>query len=375
MFLTREQAAQGLEALHFNVPMPRLDMADQAARVVCMRQSVQFDPLDVVGINMDLVMQSRIPGYEPQALREALYGRFRLIDGYDKNLCIYPAEDYPYFARVRRIGAGWWGQNESVRAAMDSALELIDEKGPVCSDDLPFSEKVRWPWGHAPVSRAVLETLWTEGKLIVHHKNGVRRYFDRIEKYLPKELLDAPDPNEREEDYRAWLVLRRIKSVGLLWNRGSDAWLGTGLKKPERDEAFRRLLAQGVIEEIEAEGVKDRLYAAAEYADLLKMPVDGKARVIAPLDCFMWDRKLIEALYGFRYRWEVYVPAEKREYGYYVLPVLCGGRMIARFEPDKQGNVKAWWWEGEPSYEEKCAADEGIHEFQAYVKRLRQSAV
>ena len=373
MFLTREEAAQGLEALHFNIPMPRLDMAGQAARVVRMRQSVQFDPLDVVGINMDLVMQSRIPGYDPAALREALYQRFDLIDGFDKNLCIYPTEDFPYFARVRRSGAGWWGENEAIRSAMDRALELIDEKGPLCSDDLPFHEKVRWPWGQAPVSRAVLETLWAEGKLIVHHKKGVRRYFDRIGKYLPADLLNASDPNEREEDYQAWLVLRRIRSVGLLWNRGSDAWLGTGLKKPHRDAAFARLLSEGKIEEIDVEGVKDKLYAASEYADLLKIPPDGRARVIAPLDCFLWDRKLIEKLYGFRYRWEVYVLAEKREYGYYVLPVLCGGRMIARFEPDKQGKVKAWWWEEEPSYAEKVSAEEGIHEFQAYVKRLRQA--
>jgi len=371
MVLTREQAAEGLEALHFNALMPRLDMAGQAAHVVRMRQSIQFDPLDVVGINMDLVMQSRIPGYEPQALREALYGRFELIDGFDKNLCIYPVEDFPYFSRTRREGAGWWGQNDAIRMAMDRALELIDEKGPVCSDDLPFSEKVRWPWGQAPVSRAVLETLWAEGKLIVHHKKGVRRYFDRIEKYIPSEILHAPDPNETDKEYQAWLVLRRIRSVGLLWNKGSDAWLGTGLKKPERDAAFAGLLAEGKIEEIEVEGIRDRLYAASEYAPLLRNVPDGRARVIAPLDCFLWDRRLIEALYGFRYRWEVYVPADQREYGYYVLPVLRGGRMIARFEPDKSGNIKAWWWEGEPSYEEKCAAEEGIHEFQGYVNRLR----
>ena len=371
MFLKKEQAARGLEAIHFNAPLPRLDMAGQAAHVVRMRQSVQFDPLDVVGINMDLVMQSRIPGYEPQALREALYGRFELIDGFDKNLCIYPVEDFPCFSRTRREGAGWWGQNESIRAAMEKALELIDEKGPVCSDDLPFTEKARWPWGQAPVSRAVLETLWAEGKLIVHHKKGVRRYFDRIEKYLPAEILNAPDPNETEEAYHEWLVLRRIKSVGLLWNKGSDAWLGTNLKKLERDAAFERLIAEGKIEEIEVEGMKDRLYAAVDSAPLLLNEPDGRARVIAPLDCFLWDRKLIEALYGFKYRWEVYVPADKREYGYYVLPVLRGGRLIARFEPDKAGNIKAWWWEGNPSHEEKCAAEEGIHEFQAYVKRLR----
>ncbi len=371
MFMTKAQAAQGLEALHFNTPMPRTDMADQALHVVRQRQSIQFDPLDVVGLNMDLVMQSRIPGYEPRALREALYGRFALMDGYDKNLCIYPTEDYPCFSRVRREGAGWWGQNEAIRAAMEQTLEMIDQKGPLCSDDLPFNEKVRWPWGHAPVSRAVLETLWAEGRLIVCKKKGVRRYFDRIEKYVPPEILNAPDPNRTDEEYQAWLVLRRIRSVGLLWNKGSDAWLGTGLKKPERDRAFERLLGEGGIEEIEVEGIREKFYAAAEYAELLNGQPDGRARVIAPLDCFMWDRKLIEALYGFRYRWEVYVPREKREFGYYVLPVLCGGRFIARFEPEKDGRIKNWWWEEGVTHEEKCAADRCMQDFQEYVNRVR----
>ena len=371
MFLTREQAAQGLEALHFCMPLPRMDMAEQARHVVRSRQSVQFDPLDVVGLNMDLVMQSRIPGYHPQSLRDALYQRFQLMDGFDKNLCIYPVEDYPCFARMRRQGAGWWGQNEAIRAAMNQALEMIDARGPLCSDDLPFRDKVRWPWGNAPVSRAVLETLWAEGRLIVCKKKGVRRYFDRIEKYVPREILNAPDPNESEEEFNRWLVLRRISSVGLLWNKGSDAWLGTNLKQDARKAAFASLIDEGRIEEVEVEGVAAKLYADAETAEALRRTPDGRARVIAPLDNFMWDRKLIEALYGFRYRWEVYVPAEKREYGYYVLPVLRGGRFIARFEPEKSGKVKAWWWEEGVTYEEKCAAEECIHEFQAYVSRVR----
>ncbi len=371
MFLTREQAAHGMEALHFGLPLPGMDQAGQAAHVVRTRQSVQFDPLDVAGVNMDLVMQSRIPEYDPKSLREALYGRFELMDGYDKNLCIYPVEDYPCFARMRKVGAGWWGQNESIRAVMDEALRMIDGRGPLCSDDLPFSEKVRWPWGSAPVSRAVIETLWAEGRLIVHHRKGVRRYFDRIEKYIPEEILNAPDPNERDEDYHAFQVMRRIRSVGLLWNKGSDAWLGTNLKKPERDAAFKRLLGQGMLEEIEVEGMKDKLYLPADSMDLFKRSPDGQARVIAPLDNFLWDRKLIEAIYGFKYRWEVYVPAEKREYGYYVLPILRGGRFIARFEPEKNGSVKSWWWEKDVTAEEKRAAEECMEAFGRYVKRVR----
>ena len=73
-------------------------------------------------------------------------------------------------------------------------------------------------------------------------------------------------------------------------------------------------------------------------------------RFIAPLDNLLWHREMVEALFGFRYRWEVYTPVQKREYGYYVLPVLYGSRFVARFEPENVGKageirVKGWWWE------------------------------
>jgi uncharacterized protein YcaQ len=78
--------------------------------------------------------------------------------------------------------------------------------------------------------------------------------------------------------------------------------------------------------------------------------IPQQAAIIAPLDNLMWDRELINALFGFNYRWEVYKPVKDREYGYYVLPVLYGDRFIARFEPgrDKKNDsllIKNWWWE------------------------------
>ena len=74
------------------------------------------------------------------------------------------------------------------------------------------------------------------------------------------------------------------------------------------------------------------------------------ARFIAPLDNIMWDRQMLEALFGFTYRWEVYTPVDKRKFGYYVLPVLYNGQFIARFEaePVREAGefvIKNWWWE------------------------------
>ncbi len=370
MRLKREQAACALEALHFARKPEGRTQAEQVIQAVRWVNSIQFDPLNVVGLNPDLVLQSRIEEYDPASLRSALYERFALLDGIDKNLCIYPAEDFPCFARTRRRGAGGYGENEMIRAVMDQVLQAIDRRGPLCSDDLPWKEKVRWPWGSAPVGRAALETLWAEGRLVVHHKKGVRRYFDLIERHVPGKILNAPEPHEKQEDYEDWQIMRRIRAVGFLWNRGSDAWLGTNLKKSARDAAFERLVKQGRIEPVEIEGEKSKLYLLAEDVLELGRRPDGRARVLAPLDNMLWDRRLIEALFGFRYRWEVYVPAEKREYGYYVLPILCGGRFIARFEPVQGGGIKNWWWEEDVTAREKQAAEECMDRFDGYLRRL-----
>jgi uncharacterized protein YcaQ len=134
-------------------------------------------------------------------------------------------------------------------------------------------------------------------------------------------------------------VLRRINAVGLLWNKPSDAWLGiNGLKSAERSQAFQTLLDEGAIVKIDVDGIKHPLYVASENLDLLQaaaaQPSDttGCARILAPLDNLLWDRKLIVDLFGFEYKWEVYTPAAQRKYGYYVLPVLCGSELVGRLE-------------------------------------------
>jgi uncharacterized protein YcaQ len=106
---------------------------------------------------------------------------------------------------------------------------------------------------------------------------------------------------------------------------------------------------------LHVEGVKLPLYLRAEDHPTLVMVLDNdppapRACFLAPLDNLLWDRRLIEALFGFRYTWEVYKPASERQYGYYVLPVLYGDRFIARFEPvrDKASAsllIRNWWWE------------------------------
>ncbi|MDR3331695.1 MAG: winged helix DNA-binding domain-containing protein [Synergistaceae bacterium] len=325
------------------------DIAEYIRSVGC----IQFDPLDIVGRNPDLVLQSRCPDYRRGGVERLLYSERRLFDVWDKNMSISAVEDWPYFSRNRDFIMPHYKKFEG---AVSVILDYLGENEFACSSDFDMDEKVDWYWGNQRLAKAALECMLLAGVVVVHHRKGTRRYYCLAGNFIPKDIYGMADPNTEEEDYRRWLVLRRIRGIGLLWNRGGDAWLGTlSWNGGCRNEAFASLESDGTITGVEVEGSQYPFYIASEYIQLLSscaedsIPEDN-VRIIAPLDNIMWDRRLIQEIFGFHYKWEVYVPADKRKYGYYVLPVICGDRFVGRIEmrTDKRESVlhaDSFWWE------------------------------
>jgi len=315
---------------------------------------IQFDPVNVAGRNHDLVLQARVKGYRPEQIYKLLYEDRQLIDGLDKNMSIYPVEDWHYLKRLRDSVSNWRKIKKGEYAdAVEQVREIVKEKGPVSSKDLKMDKKIDWFWSRANLGKAVLETLYFHGELIVVKKEKNLRYFDYASKYIPEHIYTADDPNSSIADYHDWHLKRRINSVGLLWNKRSDAFLGIiDFKTPERNRAYKRLLEKNEIVKVEIEGISIPFYCSAENVVQLKSPgnLRSQASFIAPLDNLMWDRNLISALFDFDYTWEIYKPAEKRQYGNYVLPVIYRDQFVARFESKRQARenrlaVKNWWWE------------------------------
>ncbi|XEC92634.1 winged helix-turn-helix domain-containing protein [Paenibacillus tarimensis] len=318
---------------------------------------IQYDPLNIVGRNPELVLQSRILDFRPSMLQELLYKDRLLVDGMDKVMSIYPAQDWPYFRRIREEARQYYGSIEKVTEAVEHVRAEIEAGGPLSSDDLQLDRMVDWAWAPTRLSRAVLESMYFWGELVVHHKKNNQKVYDFASRHLPEHLLQAADPNATEHQYNDWRILRRIGGIGLLWNKSGDAWIGMGkIKSDKRKTSFRRLAENGDIVRISIQGIDDPLYARTEDLDRYKRDnaccglTAPRASILAPLDNLLWDRRLVKAIYDFEYIWEVYKPASQRKYGYYVLPVLYGDRFVARFEPgrDKKTGalvVKNWWWE------------------------------
>ena len=345
--LTNKQARQFMLLKHgllgeykFHHKQGVLDFIKQAG-------CIQFDPVDACGKNAELTLQSRVKGFTKQTLYELLYHDRKLIDYPDKRLSIILLEEWPYFERYRKVARANGLRYAGLSELEDQAKEYVRDRGPVNSSELPVDGTVRWHsaihWSgnrarKTSASRSVLEHLYSTGEMIIHHKKGARKYYDLAQRHIPGKLLNAADPLPDDFEHQKWRVLRRIGAVGLLWDRSSDALLNIwGLKSPQRNEIFRALRDEGKILQLKVEGIKDVLHFRVEDLPIIQAVLRGdifkqRCELVAPLDCLMWDRKIVFALFGFNYTWEIYLPADKRKYGFYVLPLLYGDNFVARAE-------------------------------------------
>jgi uncharacterized protein YcaQ len=319
--------------------------------------SLQFDPLEVAGRNHDLVLQARIAGYRRELTDELLYSRRLLFEAHNKALNLLPTRELPYYRIAWDHGAaGRAGQVLAQQVPLaDKVLAAIEAEGPKCSGDFEREEAIAWHWGPTTAVRAVLEAFAESGRLGLARRDGNRRYYDLVERLFPADLLEMRVP-EREQ--RRHKLLSRYRAHGLLGASGSgELWPGIG-PAALRAELRTELLDRGELLPFTVEGLKGQRFLVADELPLLAQaereiaaeaagadarPGDGAAACtfLAPLDPIMWDRDALMPLYGFDYRWEVYTPAAKRRWGYYVLPILFGDRLVGRIEPriDKAGKT------------------------------------
>ncbi len=344
---------------------------------------IQFDPVDVVGWNPNLVLQSRVAGFSAKLLDEMLYTDRILWDGWDKMQAVYQAADWPYFARHRAHARGIYEQDSRPeKSAWPLVVEALAERGPLSSIDFDHQEKMAWYWGiPTRTVRAAMEGLYSSGYIGVHHRVGTRRFFERVEKLLPAELLAAPEPNPSDQAYHDWHALRRIGSMGLTYPVTGESWYGiVGMKTTERQAALLRLYERKLILPVAIDDVPERTFfmRAVDLPTLRMVQTQAaptpRAALIAPLDNLIWQRDAVRWIFDFDYVWEVYKPAALRKYAHYALPVLYGDRFVARCEPIFERKtrtliLRGWWWEEDVQPDEpmQAALQSAVRDFQAYL--------
>ncbi|EDZ47374.1 conserved hypothetical protein [Rhodobacterales bacterium Y4I] len=302
---------------------------------------VQLDSINTVARAHDVILYSRRPGYRAQNLKQ-LYERDRgLFEHWTHDAAMIPMAFYPHWhLRFRRdtelLRKRWrnW-RRDGFEAQFASVLTHVRDHGPVSSSDVGKGEKKGsggwWDW-HP--SKTALEYLWRSGALTVVGREGFQKRYDLTERVIEEHLRPAAHCDEAATVN--WLCSAALDRLGFATSGELAAFWDTA--SPAEAKAWcAEQLRQGGLEEIcveQADGSLRKVFSrpgtVGEAEEL--GPAPGRMRVLSPFDPALRDRKRAERLFGFHYRIEVFTPAPKRRYGYYVFPLLEGERLAGRID-------------------------------------------
>ena len=287
---------------------------------------VQLDSISTVERSHRIALGARIGDFPRDAVSRLL-ARGRLIEYWAHEACLLPAEDWALFRPAMQVGGRrWYGEVDRTHPHLrEHVLDEIRARGPLGSRHFDGAATKGEMWGWKP-AKQMLELLWNHGDLVVAGRQGFQRLYDLPERVLAPEVLDAPTPKEPERLRE--LVTRAVQARGALTERGVvEHWRLRG-GGPRVRAAVEALVDDGVLERLLVdEGGEPVLVAAGTELDL---PAPRAAVLLSPFDNLLWDRAFARRILGFDHLIEVYKPAPQRRYGYYVLPLLWGERVVGR---------------------------------------------
>ena len=321
---------------------------------------VQVDPIAVVARAHDQILFARNPSYRPVHLKKALEIHRTLFENWTHDAAILPVEHFPYWrhymgrfkrSEVHASYARYFGQ------ATDNTLALVRrhvKKRGVTRPREIESEKVDWGDVGFPaptVAKISIEFLWRTGEFAVTARAGQEKTYDLASRVIPDEWHRARVSRQEYVDWACREALRRLGAAtpaqiahffDAVSTKQAQAWCEEQLGKD----------LESVTVELADRSFSRPLFAPADWAERLEdVPkAPGKLRLLSPFDPLIHDRNRTKKVFGFDYAVEIFVPAAKRKYGYYVLPILEGERFVGRIDlklerKESRLNVLGVWWE------------------------------
>ncbi|MCZ4695351.1 winged helix-turn-helix domain-containing protein [Ancylomarina euxinus] len=287
---------------------------------------IQIDTISVVQRAHHHTLWTRNPRYENAHLDQLVASK-QVFEYWSHAAAYLPMRDYRYsLIRKQAIASGeqnhWYTRDEKM---MKEVLNRIRLEGPLMAKDFEHTGKKSTDWGSKPAKRA-LEQLFMQGELMIPSRQNFHKLYDLTERVLPKGI-DTRLPSS--EEYTRFLISRYLQSNGL----GQAAEIAYLLKNTKAllASSLQNMLASGQLLQIELAG---KLYYALEDSlELLNKPLSrSKLKILSPFDNLLIQRKRMQALFNFDYQIECYVPEAKRQYGYFSLPILWDGQLLARMD-------------------------------------------
>ncbi len=319
------------------------------ARALHAIELLQLDPLNIVARSHDLALHSRVSSYEPAFLDDLLYRKREFFDS-GANLSVKPMRELPYWLVVmrRKASAGRWGAYGALQAeAVAAARAALRAAGkPLSNRDFAGGPRIDDYRGRK-TSALALYYLWLSGEVFTHHRRNFERWYDFRENVAPRQYDHAASEPEAER----YLMRKLMAHHGLItargWQRSATPLLERAVPRDEARRWLDEAVDGGELAAVSIEGHAEPHYVLAPDARAIKalaagrlprgwQPLDSTTETetlfLAPLD-IVSARGRAKLWFDFDYVWEVYKPAAARRWGYYVLPILWGDRLVGRLDP------------------------------------------
>jgi uncharacterized protein YcaQ len=299
---------------------------------------LQLDPTAVVARNHLLVLFSRHGAFDEERFEQVAYERRDMFEYWAHEASYVLSEDLPIHRYAMKPPEGgawrakqnqWWDTEAEFRAHI---LERLEQEGPLRARDIEDRARVGWEssgWTHARNVARMLDLMWVRGHVGISRRDGAQRVWDLMARCLP-EAAPREQLSDEEVTYRA--VPYAVKALGAGRAPHIRAHFTRG-RYPHLERVLERLRHEGTLERIAVDGLGDDWWIHREDLETVET-ADFKPRtaLLSPFDNLLCDRARTEALFGFTHRLEIYVPKPRRRWGYFVLPVLDGDRLVARID-------------------------------------------
>jgi uncharacterized protein YcaQ len=321
-------AAQGLTG-----PAPARRAGPAILRATLERLgAIQIDSINVVARSHELVLAARAGAHDRAAFDRLVYRQRAGFEYWGHAASFLPMAHYRLcLPRMRRLTAatrGWWADvRKRNRHLYGPVLDRIRAEGPLAASAFRDPDGPRrgswWDWAPA---KHVLEDLFDQGVLLVADRVNFERRYDLAERVLPAGV-DTTEPTPAEAALAMTLLAARALGVAT----AADLADYYRLSPAEARAALAEAAASGLLQEVTVAGWAKPAYLLP--GTRVPRRVAHPPVLLSPFDSLIWSRERTQRLFGFRYRLEVYVPAAKRVHGYYTMPVLLAGALVARVDP------------------------------------------
>lgn len=353
---------------------------------------LQLDPLQMIARSQDISLYSRVINYKPELWENAAYNQRKFFD-WGGWLAARPMDELPYWRVVmHRERDGGYGDPRLRQMAKEHAKAIVEvrailkDRETVGNRDFEAADRKKTQsYRGRKDSALALYYLWRIGDVMTHHRERFERVYALTENVAPKELIYE----KTQEEADRFLVRKEITFGGITRIQRTGDSYGRGEPDRAAKKLLESMLADGEIIEVKVDGWKATQYALAEDEKTISglsagripktwKPVDTttteEAVFLAPLEPVS-ARGRAKELFGFDYVWEVYKPEHQRKFGYYVLPVLWGDRLVARFDGklDRTTNtfvVLGFWLEDKSLGKDEAFAEALARGFARFVNFL-----